>query len=64
MVINWREADSVLCVCQQRLQNQVVLPDRKCPLQGQRAGAKGQRELWVVPDLRPLTVSSGPPALL
>lgn len=35
MVIHWCDVDAVVCVCQQRLQNQAVLANRKNPLREQ-----------------------------
>lgn len=43
MVIDWCDVDSVLCVCQQRLQNQAVLANRKNPLREQTSLAEGQQ---------------------
>lgn len=43
MVIHWCDVDSVLCVCQQRLQNQAVLANRKNPLREQTSLAEGQQ---------------------
>lgn len=37
MVIHWCDVDSVVCVCQQRLQNQAVLANRKNPLREQHS---------------------------
>lgn len=43
MVIHWCDVDSVVCVCQQRLQNQAVLANRKNPLREQTSLAEDQQ---------------------
>lgn len=43
MVIHWCDVDSVVGVCQQRLQSQAVLAHRKYPLREQTSGAEGQQ---------------------